>query len=443
MPIDPNIILGVKPAVIQQQDPMDQYAKTLTLKNLMMQGQQTQQGLEDDTATREAYRQSAGDSKVLRSLLGERGQYKAIQALDKFNLETEGKRAEIDKNKQEILTKAVASHRDSLVNVNDPQTAAQWVAAGYQDPLLAPILSKSGTAEQAVARIPQDPAAFAQWKQQNALGATKFIELNKPHVQTQDLGGTSQLVSTPGLGGAPSVLSVTPKTITPGEAASDSRARALMAQNERHYQNPNLQHIDTQDGVVTFNPRTAKTAPLLGADGKPVQSGKGLTESQGKATGMALRAQTAHDILNELEDAGTTTPGIIKQGAAAVPLVGGALAMGVNTLPSVLGGPSSAQNRVEQAQRDFVNAALRVESGAAISESEFNNARKQYFGQPGDDAATLEQKRRNRETEIQNLKLQAGPGAKNVVSKPKAEKKAAGVDPSKLSDAEIKRELGI
>ena len=36
----------------------------------------------------------------------------------------------------------------------------------------------------------------------------------------------------------------------------------------------------------------------------------------------------------------------------------------------------------EQAERNFINAILRQESGAAIADSEFNNARKQYMPQP-------------------------------------------------------------
>ena len=75
---------------------------------------------------------------------------------------------------------------------------------------------------------------------------------------------------------------------------------------------------------------------------------------------------------------------------------------------------SKDQQKVEQAQRDFVNAALRVESGASISESEFNSAKKQYFPQPGDTKEVIEQKRAARQTEIKALKLQAGSGAKNV-----------------------------
>ncbi len=48
--------------------------------------------------------------------------------------------------------------------------------------------------------------------------------------------------------------------------------------------------------------------------------------------------------------------------------------------------------QVEQAQRDFVNAVLRRESGAAISDSEFDNARKQYFPQMFDGEDVRKQK---------------------------------------------------
>lgn len=159
----------------------------------------------------------------------------------------------------------------------------------------------------------------------------------------------------------------------------------------------------TQNGDV-FNPKTGQVV----ASG--VAQPKNLTESQGKATGLASRAQAAHDILTGFEGQGVTTPSLIKQGVDSVPMVGGALATAVNKM----GIPSTEQNQVEQAQRDFVNAALRVESGASINQSEFDNARKQYFPQPGDSAEVIKQKQQGREREIRSLSIQAGPGASQV-----------------------------
>lgn len=250
MPIDASIIAGLRPVQIQQQDPLEQYGKSLTLRNLMQQGDQQQTAIEDDAAVRSAYRQSGGDSKRLRALLEGGGQYKAVQSLDKFNLDNEAKRASIDKDKAETVSKAVAAHRDQLAGVETPQSAAQWVASAYQDPILVPIVSRTGSLQDALARIPQDPQAFQQWRQQSALGATKFIEMNKPHVTTQDLGGTSQLVATPGLGGAPTVLSATTKTQSPDSAATDAR-------------------VASEGGLNRENHRLIAG---IGADGKPLNS---------------------------------------------------------------------------------------------------------------------------------------------------------------------------
>lgn len=61
---------------------------------------------------------------------------------------------------------------------------------------------------------------------------------------------------------------------------------------------------------------------------------------------------------------------------------------------------------MDQAQRNFVNAVLRRESGSAISASEFDSANKQYFPQPGDEPSVLEQKRRNRDVALAGLKTE-------------------------------------
>ena len=59
--------------------------------------------------------------------------------------------------------------------------------------------------------------------------------------------------------------------------------------------------------------------------------------------------------------------------------------------------------QIEQAQRDFINAVLRRESGAVIGEQEFENARLQYFPQPGDTPKVVEQKQKNREMQFEKI----------------------------------------
>jgi hypothetical protein len=85
-----------------------------------------------------------------------------------------------------------------------------------------------------------------------------------------------------------------------------------------------------------------------------------------------------------------------------------------NALPSVLGGLSPEQQQVAQARINFITALLRKESGAAIGASEFATAEKNYFPKPGDDAATIAQKQKARETAIKAMQVQAGPGAKQM-----------------------------
>jgi len=65
---------------------------------------------------------------------------------------------------------------------------------------------------------------------------------------------------------------------------------------------------------------------------------------------------------------------------------------------------------------------LRRESGAVISPEEFNNARKQNFPEPGDQPATLEQKRKNRDLVISGLATGAGTKGAKEVEKERANK---------------------
>lgn len=64
--------------------------------------------------------------------------------------------------------------------------------------------------------------------------------------------------------------------------------------------------------------------------------------------------------------------------------------------------------KYDQAKRDFVNATLRRESGAVISDQEFENANRQYFPRPGDSKEILDQKKANRELVAKGFLKSAG-----------------------------------
>jgi hypothetical protein len=186
---------------------------------------------------------------------------------------------------------------------------------------------------------------------------------------------------------------------------------------------PSLQTIETDTGVMVFNPKTGQASPLV-RDGKPVM-GKNvgtLTEGQGNSVTYGLRMKQADEILKPLEDAGLKDTGKIRSGVSgtlgAVPLIGESLARGsdniFNTLPEILGGLSPEQQKVIQARTNFITAILRKESGASISPTEFATAEKNYFPAPGDSADVVQQKQSARAAAIKGMKISAGPGAKFI-----------------------------
>lgn len=199
------------------------------------------------------------------------------------------------------------------------------------------------------------------------------------------------------------------KAMESGDQNAIARARTqAVALGVKLEPQANLQHVETDRGMMAFDPSTGKMTPAVGADGRPVSSSKPLTEYQGKSTGFGMRADAASKIIDQVGQDGKIQPSLIKRAAEAVPLVGEGLSMIAN------GMQSPEQQQVEQAQRDFVNSVLRSESGSAISQGEFDNARKQYFPQPGDSPEVVAQKQANREAAINGFRVSAGPGARNI-----------------------------
>lgn len=118
------------------------------------------------------------------------------------------------------------------------------------------------------------------------------------------------------------------------------------------------------------------------------------TEGQAKAAGFLQRAIGAN---SDFEDTGVGPRSLA--GDAVADIVPGI----VNKFDS----PSRQQ--AERAQRDFIAAVLRLESGAAIAQSEFDNMAQTFFPQPGDGEEVLADKAAARRRAMQSLQLMAGP----------------------------------
>ena len=152
------------------------------------------------------------------------------------------------------------------------------------------------------------------------------------------------------------------------------------------------------------------------ANGNPVQKNtvtgeikstpqpKAMTSDQSNAAVFADRMQASERILLKPEIAAAALK-IDQKLKSSIPGIGNYLI-------------TDEYRMYDQAKRDFINATLRRESGAAIADSEFDNANKQYFPQPGDDAKTLAQKAANRKTAYTGISRAAGPSYKPKVLKP-------------------------
>ncbi len=142
-----------------------------------------------------------------------------------------------------------------------------------------------------------------------------------------------------------------------------------------------------QPGVTTTQ---VPGATITSNQGAPV-----FNETQGKAAGFTDRMLASNSIFDDPSVA-TAGQDVIEAGKSAIPLVGNFLT-------------TEARQRFEQAERDFINAQLRRESGAVISEEEFRNARKQYIPQPGDGPDVLAQKKANRDRVVAAMAREGGP----------------------------------
>lgn len=412
MPIDSSIAMSVRP--VEVENPLNALARVLQVQGLQQQSQLGQMSLEEKRRAVEQtnklnqlYAQSIGaDGQIDRNALfrgaAQQGMGAQIPGLQKQFMETDKASAEINAKRAETATKKAGMFRDALAGITSPQQAAQWLAAQYQDPDLKGIFPVPF--EQAAQQIPQDPAGFQQWVQRQALGMGKFIEQNAPKTNVVNTGGATQIVQTPGLGGAPMVAGTFQNTQSP-----DSRAR--LAQEQQNANQGVTYQTDEAGQIIALPTKLPAGAPVVGRvvtdkSGKAVTSGaKPPTEFQGKSATFGARAEEADKTLTELTGKYSPTALGMKQGAGNIWAVGGALEAGGNLMLS------KESQKAEQAMRDFVNAVLRQESGAAISQGEFDNAKRQYFPQPGDTPEVIAQKARNRKIAIEGFKRNAGRAA--------------------------------
>jgi hypothetical protein len=208
MPLDPSIILGAKPVQIDmaQFSPLNAFTAAMKLRQLDDEGQLNALTLGERKGLKTFLAEDPDFSKPetrykLATGFGESGR-KLSEGVTNIG------KAQTDevKRRNELVVSKSALYRDALIDVTDQRGALQWISAQQQDPDMLGSPINNVSIMDAASKIPADPAGFAQWKQQAALGLGKFIELNKPSFQQINRGGQTDLLQTPGLGGKPTTL---------------------------------------------------------------------------------------------------------------------------------------------------------------------------------------------------------------------------------------------
>lgn len=191
--------------------------------------------------------------------------------------------------------------------------------------------------------------------------------------------------------------------------AKEAREQAAFdAENARKEANAPLDRQKTQAEIAK-----------LKREANQIQTGKEPTQTQFTAATFGERAQKAESDFAALQEGGFDRS---DRGTAAG-----------NSLASLVGLQSSDYRRQKQAERNFVNALLRRESGAAISPSEFSNAEEQYFPRAGDDDAVKKQKAENRAIAIAGLQAEGAPAASRVQGQVKNVQTSSPMGPSSES----------
>jgi hypothetical protein len=234
-----------------------------------------------------------------------------------------------------------------------------------------------------------------------------------PDIQLLNLGGKTVGVDKRRAAGQSFAHTQTPDSIASnavtmrGQNMTDARARETTAATlTKPFE------VTGPDGLPMLVQQD-KQGNLRKVEGFGPKSGsaKPLTDAQAKALLFGSRAKEADRLINDLNGKYSPLAVNAKTSAGNFPLIGGALEATANTLTS------SENQQAEQAQRDFVNAVLRRESGAVISDPEFNNAKKQYFPQPGDSEATLQQKARNRALAVDGMLAEVPVGQRSQLDR--------------------------
>lgn len=295
MPIDTSIAMGYRPIAIQ--NPMNQLAQIMEIRRAQQQQQlgaitmqQHQSTLDDRNKLNALYSGAMNpDGTINREKLlqGAASQNlgSQIPAIQKSLFESDEAQSKVNKQKVELIDSKMKQSRAFLDNVQTPEDYMAWHEANHRDPVLGPMLAARGiTAEQSRAKIVQalqQPGGLQQLITESKLGAEKFIEQNKPTLTKMDTGGEERIYSTPGLGGAPTIIAQATKVQSPDSKAREARLaeEGRLNRNQQDNSKPPVAVVDPTTGQPVYvsreealSKRMTPSTAMLGITPKEIQA---------------------------------------------------------------------------------------------------------------------------------------------------------------------------
>jgi hypothetical protein len=224
--------------------------------------------------------------------------------------------------------------------------------------------------------------------------------------------------------GKPAVNPALVKALVPptsmGLSPQDQRALNVSEANRRAEEQRKIaeEKRATQRKIEEENRATAqKLAEEKRKEENPISS---LTEGERKAGTLLTRMQSSskqlQDVLNEYPE-------------AAKPEYLSSFVEGISE-PAANLIRSSPRQRIVNAQKDIVDAALTAATGASYTKEQSKEFREFLFPQIGDDAKTVKDKQKRLETAIESVRLQAGRAAKLVPDVKAGNQPPAGAPPN-------------
>ena len=419
--------------VPQAADPLQQFTKAQQVRNLIQQGRQESQQIEindqrlvqqrtaaekakrieDDTRKfGEVYLSAKGNPDETIRMASEAGiDPGIIQGFQKHNADLVEKQAQTAAHELPAKKMRLEQAQGMLMQVESmpPEALVQSWPMLYQkaltlDPDAAKYLS------------PMQPPSPAQFAMLNAAVSTQGYQIAKAEEIRKNAddarkaaveGRAAQqfAVEQPVRAAVAGATLADPAKLTPAQRSTVNVAEAnTTAANTRHAQTLGEQrrhNLETELRLrIATNPDdkplSVTEAQALGVPvGTTHKQAAGMVPTKAPTAAQNTIATYAARIKNAGADLDRLTPeyGLLARGRDAI-------------TPEILN--TAVGKSYDRARRDIINAILRRESGAVISDSEFENAYAQYIPVAGDTADRIAEKKRNREIALGSYIKAAG-----------------------------------